>query len=437
MTDEARVAEHSELRWHRTPVIAVGLAGAALLAAIGLAFSRPDVVAIGLPLALTTAWMLLRRPRTGALSIVLTARPEEESSTPDIRGMIDVATGAEWVQLAVDQGERRSGLADIAPGDAVVRTRAALKHSGPVELLTVIGRVVMLDGAWISASSPVTRLVWNAPPVVRQVGQLPIAPRLIGLHGGHEGSRPGQGGDFRDIHRFAPGDELRRVDWRATARMARQPGELLVRRTNALSEASVVIALDTADDLGEVVTSWGAVDPDRSGITSLDLAREAALTLATTAVGSGDRVAFHALAQGGRSVRSGGGARHLARLRNVIAATGTGGADPHYRRTPPVPTGSIVFVLSTFFDGVAAELATRWRAAGHAVVAVDVLPATDSSRLTHEQLLAMRTLLAERTDILAELRHAGIEVVSWAASDVDAEMRLATLRQQRIRAVRG
>jgi hypothetical protein len=123
-------------------------------------------------------------------------------------------------------------------------------------------------------------------------------------------------------------------------------------------------------------------------------------------------------------------------VRDVVAATGRGEEGSGYRRSPVVPPGSIVFVLSTFVDGVAARLATNWRAAGHAVVAVDVLPLPDTTRLTPEQHIALRTLLAERSDILAELRHAGVEVVAWADPDVDVAMRLAARRQQRVRTVR-
>ena len=190
------------------------------------------------------------------------------------------------------------------------------------------------------------------------------------------------------------------------------------------------------EDLGTVVAAWGMDDPDRSGITSLDLAREAALSIATAAIGVGDRVAYHALSPGGRSIPAGGGARHLARVRDVVAATGQQEEGSRSRRSPVVPAGSIVFVLSTFVDGVAAQMATSWRAAGHAVVAVDVLPVSDTSRLTREQRIALRTLLAERSDILAELRHAGVEVVTWTDPEIDVAMRLAARRQQRMRAVR-
>ncbi|WP_315073610.1 DUF58 domain-containing protein [uncultured Microbacterium sp.] len=436
MTEQVRVTARAPVHWSRTPVIAIGLAGSMILAAVGLVFSRPDVIGIGLPLALATAWMLLRRPGDDVLSIELRARPERSDGSSEVIAAADAVLDGDWLQIAVDQEEQRSGVADVKVGSSVLTSRNRLQHSGPLELLGVTVRGVALDGAWVTEAAPRVALEWNTPPRHVRIGRLPVAPRLRGLHGAHEGSRPGHGGDFRDIHPFAPGDELRRVDWRATARAARRPGELLVRRTATLSDSSVVIAVDTAEDLGTVVAAWGADDADRAGVTSLDLAREAALSIATAAVGVGDRVAYHALSPGGLSLPSGGGARHLARVRDVIAATGQSEEDSRYRRSPVVPAGSIVFVLSTFFDGVAAQLAIRWRAAGHAVVAVDVLPAPDESRLSREQRIALRTLLAERADILVELRHAGVEVVAWTDQDVDVAMRLAALRQQRMRTVR-
>ncbi|CAN7286396.1 DUF58 domain-containing protein [Microbacterium maritypicum] len=436
MTEQVRVTARAPVHWSRTPVIAIGLAGSTILAAVGLVFSRPDVIGIGLPLALATAWMLLRRPGDDVLSIELRARPERSDGSSEVIAAADAVLDGDWLQIAVDQEEQRSGAADVKVGSSVLTSRNRLQHSGPLELLGVTVRGVALDGAWVTEAAPRVALGWNTPPRHVRIERLPVAPRLRGLHGAHEGSRPGQGGDFRDIHPFAPGDELRRVDWRATARAARRPGELLVRRTATLSDSSVVIAVDTAEDLGTVVAAWGADDADRAGVTSLDLAREAALSIATAAVGVGDRVAYHALSPGGLSLPSGGGARHLARVWDVIAATGQSDEDSRYRRSPVVPAGSIVFVLSTFFDGVAAQLAIRWRAAGHAVVAVDVLPAPDESRLSREQRIALRTLLAERADILVELRHAGVEVVAWTDQDVDVAMRLAALRQQRMRTVR-
>lgn len=435
MSGSIRSEQHTALQWRRTPVIAVQIAAAVVVAVLGAVFSRPDVVALGIPFALSAAWALAR-PRPSTMRMALTATDESaEEAAGVVLGEVEVEADADWVQLAVDQGDRRTGLADVALGSGVLRSHSALRHSGPAQVLAVTARAVDADGAWVSDITERDALVWTAAPALQRLGRLPLAPRLTGLHGAHEGSRPGQGGDFRDIHPFAPGDELRRVDWRATARLARRPGELLVRRTNTLSDSSVVIAIDTADDLGEVVATWGSHEPDRSGVTSLDLARQAALSIATAAVEAGDRVAYHVLAPGGRTVRSGGGARHLARLRDVIAATGASGDGSKFRRSPALPHGSIVYVLSTFFDGAAAELATRWRASGHAVVAVDVLPEPDVVRLNPEQRIAVRTLLAERTEVMAELRGAGVEPIRWG-DGADAALRAVSLRQRRSRGAR-
>jgi len=417
--------ESASRRWIRTPAILVGIGAAVVLAGAGLAVSRPDIVALAVPPAL---WTLLvvraeRRARRDPPEIRIQGVPGGDLLADEI----SIEAEAETVDLLIEQAERRVTRV-LVPGRAALTTRSRTRHSGPLDAVRVRGRALTADAAF--SGSDETRAVRRraVPPRVREIRELPLAPRLTGLHGSHEGSRPGHGGDFRDIHPFAPGDELRRVDWRATARAARRPGDLLVRRTYALSDASVVIAMDAADDLGEVVATWGTADRARSGTTSLDHAREAARSLATTAVGAGDRVAYHVLDKAGRSVRGGTGSRHLARVVSAISSTGQAGDDSRYRRTPPVPQGSVIAVLSTFFDGAAADLALLWRASGHRVIAVDTLPELDAARLTPEQRLALRVLLAERDVVFRDLSSAGVDRVRW---DDDAATALGALARPR------
>lgn len=411
----------SSRRWSRTPAVLIAIGGAIVLAGIGLALSRPDVIALAAPLAI---WSLLamdaERIRPAAREdAAVTVRAAPETTTGVLDDLIEVDTDAEITELFVVQSARRRRRVFV-PGRATIRAHSRSRHSGPIDSLRVRGRSLGGDGALAGGQLEMVVQRRAVAPASRDLSALPLAPRLTGLHGSHEGSRPGQGGDFRDIHPFAPGDELRRVDWRATARAARRPGELFVRRTNTLSDASVVLAVDAADDLGEVVATWGSGDLERSGTTSLDNAREAARSLATAAVSAGDRVAYHVLVHGGRSLRSGTGARHLARVVAAIAGTGQAGDDSRYRRTPPVPHGSVIAVLSTFFDGAAAELALMWRASGHRVLAVDTLPELDSSRLSAEQRLALRIVLAERDDMFHDLASAGVEIVRWDAEAAGA-----------------
>ncbi|WP_406245586.1 DUF58 domain-containing protein [Microbacterium sp. M] len=407
----------SSRRWSRTPALLIGIGASVVLAGTGLALSRPDVVALAVPLAI---WSLLAadaerlRPAAREDGAITVQAATDAPAVAALDDVITVDTDAEVAELLVVQSARRRRRL-LVPGRSTIRAHSRSRHSGPIDALRISGRSLGADGALTGGELGVVVQRRAVAPASRDLPALPLAPRLTGLHGAHEGSRAGQGGDFRDVHPFAPGDELRRVDWRATARAARRPGELFVRRTNSLSDASVVIAVDAADDLGEVVATWGSGDLVRSGTTSLDIAREAARSLAAAAVSAGDRVAYHVLVHGGRSLRSGTGARHLARVVAEIAATGQAGDDSRYRRTPPVPHGSVIAVLSTFFDGAAAEVALMWRASGHRVLAVDTLPELDSSRLSAEQSLALRIVLAERDDMFHDLTSAGVEIVRWDA----------------------
>jgi len=409
-------------RWGPTLVIAIG--AAVVLGAAGLLASRPDIAAMGLPLAMWSALVLTRGSRRADVAVTFTTRP---GGAGEIGTSIEVSGESDAVELTLVQAQRRTRRLIVPASGATIVARSRVLHSGPVLAVQAAARGFSADGAALfPASEPAVAMRSIAPPRQR-LDRVPVPRSLTGLHGTHEGRRLGRGGDFRDIHPFAPGDELRRVDWRATARLARRPGELLVRRTTTLSEASVVIAMDTAEDLGAVVASWGTGDFERSGVTSLDRARQAAGAIAAAAIGAGDRVALHVLVYGGRSLRSGGGARHLARLETTIAAIGQAGEDARFRRTPQVAHGSVIYVLSTFFEGAAAQTAMMWRAGGHRVVAVDVLPDLDLTRLTKTQRIALRVVLAERENVFDDLRGAGVDVIVWsddAAADMQAAARI-------------
>lgn len=394
-------------RWG--PSLGIAAGAAVVIAAIGLFLSRPDLVAVALPLALWCALASSAGTPSVETTVTLTPLPSDDA---EVRTGIHAVSDADAVEIALVQAGRRARRLIVA-GGAMAEARSTVLHSGPLTAVQAVVRGFDADAAVLHpASDPVVSLRTISPPR-RPLDSLPVPRRLRGLHGAHLGRRPGHGGDFRDIHPFAPGDELRRVDWRATARMARRPGDLLVRRTATLSEASVVIAMDTAEDLGAVVASWGSDDGERSGVTSLDLAREAARSLAATAIVAGDRVALHVLVYGGRSLPSGGGSRHLARLEAAIAATGQAREDTRFRRTPQVPHDSVIYVLSTFFEGAATETALMWRGAGHRVVAVDVLPDLDRSRLSSAQRVALRVVLSERDTVFADLEGAGVDVLRW------------------------
>ncbi|MCA9652465.1 MAG: DUF58 domain-containing protein [Myxococcales bacterium] len=68
-------------------------------------------------------------------------------------------------------------------------------------------------------------------------------------HGRHPAARAGVGHDFRDHRAYVPGDDPRRLDWRAVARRDR----LVLRRTESEDELSITLLLDAGAgmDYGE------------------------------------------------------------------------------------------------------------------------------------------------------------------------------------------
>ncbi|PFG31356.1 DUF58 domain-containing protein [Paramicrobacterium agarici] len=403
--------------WHASGSIAGALIAGVVTLAAGIVTSRADVACLALPLLSWVAWCWQNRPTRDmqVASTITTAYGPEQAGL--ITGSLHV-TASSHVAMAETRmlvgAARRSAAVLDCRRDASLSVSVPVQHSGPSDVLTVTMRFASADGAFISQpTSPHTAEQLIRPDIVTLPHVL-LPHRLHGLTGGHESTRPGEGGSFRDIHPFTPGDRLRRIDWKATARLARRDGDLYVRRTFAESDATIVIVMDTGDQLGEVVAEWASGRPHKSGTTSMDAAREAAASIAVAYTDAGDQVALQNLALGTRQVRRGSGARHRERLLATITATRPNGVGWTRRRAPLVASGALIYVLSTFIDSEAASLASMWRAAGHRVIAIDTLPIAITRGLTPEQATAHTILMMERDDRLRELQATGVSVVRWA-----------------------
>ncbi|MEE9383992.1 MAG: DUF58 domain-containing protein [Nannocystaceae bacterium] len=64
--------------------------------------------------------------------------------------------------------------------------------------------------------------------------------------GQHRSQRPGLGHEFRDHRPYVPGDDLRRLDWRAAARQ----DKLILRQTEAEAELTATVVLDASGGMG-------------------------------------------------------------------------------------------------------------------------------------------------------------------------------------------
>jgi uncharacterized protein (DUF58 family) len=454
--EPTRAADAVRPEWRLTPALTAAVVVAVLFAAAGLLAARVDLALLALPFLGAAAWAWDRRPTadepaSSTLASSTVASSTVASSTvasstvaldgqadgPEIGYTIALATpdAAEsvWFRIAALSGEVQE-VTVSAHGARQLRGRIPLLHSGPQEIVRVEYRLIGVDGSYLSRGIGPLSVQSVVPVRHAAVSNLPLPHRLQGLTGSHDSARPGDGGDFRDIHPFAPGDRLRRIDWKTTARRGLFAGDLYVRRTAATADATIVVVLDSRDDIGEQVAEWSRNVAAEKGLSSLDVAREAAGSIAAGYLKTGDRIGFYDLASQNRTILPGAGTRHLQRVLRAIELTQPSDAPTLRHRPPVVPSGSLVYVLSTFLDDESARMAALWRGSGHRVIAVDVLPESRFARATRDERIAHRIVMMERHDRIRSLEAQGVELLRWQEDNTSAprEARLRSLsRPQR------
>ncbi len=428
--DPRRPGPEPTRTWTRSSAVLLPAAAGLGLLLAGILFGRVEVAGLGLPLLLGVAWTWPRRPRSAG-QVDLDAG-DQSGHRGDGDGRLwgavrwRPAVGAEMLRISISAPGHR-------PAEAVLARPRAGGTDDLREVEVSMGsvrtgrrRIFLLNHAEVAAGQVLVLAPAQAGPLritvlprARPLHELPLPPRLQGLTGPHHSSRPGDGGDLRDVNLFTPGDRLRRIDWRVTARQAARSGpgpitDLYVRRTFSTADATVMLVLDSRDEVGADVTTWGDASRLREDEqTSLDHARDAAASIARCYLDAGDRVGLEDLGRLRRPIAPAGGRRQLQRLRERIALSEPEGEPKRRHRVPRLPSGSLIVIFSTFLDDQAVTLAQGWRGAGHRVIAVDVLPVLDRSFLDPRQQIAFRIVTMERSDRLAELRRSDVEVVRW------------------------
>ena len=115
----------------------------------------------------------------------------------------------------------------------------------------------------------------------------------------------GLGTDFKDLREYSRGDDVRKINWRATARL----GKLITNEYDTEKDQSVIIAIDT----GRMMLS------SAQGLTRLDYALESSMALAQAAVSGGDRVGLIAFGHNIKGfIRPQKGPEQLPRLLKAV-----------------------------------------------------------------------------------------------------------------------
>ncbi|HJQ04520.1 MAG TPA: DUF58 domain-containing protein [Nocardioides sp.] len=119
----------------------------------------------------------------------------------------------------------------------------------------------------------------------------------------------GAGTEFDSLREYVRGDDVRSIDWRASARST----HVVVRTWQPERDRRVVLVLDTGRTSAGRVGSGIDAETATAAVPRLDAAMDAALLLAALAARAGDRVDFVA---GDRRVRS---RERLAGARDIVA----------------------------------------------------------------------------------------------------------------------
>jgi uncharacterized protein (DUF58 family) len=414
-----------------TPALLVAVGVGVFALGLGLVTGRPDVALLGVPLLAGVALGLLSRSSgpSGALEVAPLGTVDQGAP---VRIALRLAVpGAELVAVRLPAGRR-------VPLGEFLLLRGGVRDLGCTVTVVGRGRVVLARPDWVAvpadgltAVGPVTgpEAAALALPAADRLPPSPLPPRPAGFAGAHRTRRPGEGSELVDVRAFQPGDRLRRVDWRVSAR--RSPGleQLYVRRTYADADADVLLHLDTRVDVGTDASLW-AVPPDRDPAgtpvpgSSLDLAVRAAASLAAAQLQLGDRVGFVDLANRWAWLRPGSGRRQLLALQVRLAATRTNpNATSGVVRPERLPRGAVAVVLSPLLDDAVAAVALDALRGGAHVLCIDVLPDPVVADLAVEHgRAALDRVLADQAARRARLEAAGIPVLRWEPATVAAHL---------------
>ena len=283
--------------------------------------------------------------------------------------------------------------------------------------------------------------------------ELDVTRRLDGLlHGDHRGLVPGHGTELGETRAYAPGDDVRRIDWNVTARLS----EAHIRQTIAERELQTWLLIDRSSRL-----DFGTARCEKRDLV---LAAAAAVGFLTNR--DGNRIGAVLTGRGEHDiVPARGSRRHLLRLLHQIAEIPRGDdsgvtdlAAGLARLSTLASRRGLVTVVSDFQVQPGWEQAMAIAGRRHDVLAVQVTdprefelpdvglvlvrdPATGRQRELHTGKASVRRAFAEaaatrQEQLTAELRRSGVDhlVLSTDRDWLDDLVAFVAARRHRLRA---
>ncbi len=389
------------------------LTGYAVLVALGLlgalALRRPELALVAAPFALFLG-LGTTRPEPG-VRVGFTIATDRTIEGEEVEGELVVRSQAGIERLEIDL--RCPEGIDLADAPLPVAV-----HLGPGEERVMTIGLRGRWGAWVvgdlrfRARDRFGVLAWEARVERRHALRvLPRPERLRALVApadtqsatGNEMTRiRGEGIEFADTRAFVPGDRVRAVNWRASARK----GTLIVNERHPERNADVVIFLDSFSDAG---------DAD-AGI--LARAVRAATTLAEPYLRRRDRVGLVTFGGTVRWLEPGAGAVQHYRILDALLQTDVffsyAWKDLSVIPARTLPPKALVIAITPLLDGRAVGALLDLRARGHDLAVVEIPgEAYADAGAEPADALARRLWLLQRQEVRARLVRMGVAVSRW------------------------
>jgi uncharacterized protein (DUF58 family) len=396
----------------------LGFAAIAAVCLVGaLAIRRPELAVIAAPFALLLAigTRSAREPRV-AVELSLETERALEDSEIDATVTVDTDRAVDRLDLLLEL----PGGVEVVDGSHARRMRLRAGESRELELALRCARWGVFEvGRFEIRARDLFRVVtWQAsleqlqlvkaypsPVTIQRL----LAPLETQAFAGSEVARvKGEGVEYADIRDFVPGDRVRSINWRASAR--RQG--LVVNERHPERNTDVVLFIDSFADV-------------RGGSRSvLEDAVRAAASLATKYLERRDRVGLVGFGGVLRWLQPGMGTTQRYRLVETMLETGVAPTytwrDVNLIPARILPPASLVIALTPLVDRrfIAALEDLRARRFDVAAVEIDPVPLVPPGRPETDRL-AHRLWLLEREVLRAQLVALGIGLATWGGEDLD------------------
>jgi uncharacterized protein (DUF58 family) len=386
-----------------------GLAALGLLASLVL--GRPELVAVAAPFALLLAIGLAagRAPQfevAGWLDRDRALEGEEVLFTAHVRAR----TPVDRVEIAL---ALPAGL-DATPGTNPVAVTLASDEDRRLEMRVVcarwggyaVGRVVLRArdrlGLFVFEAAADRRSGLKVYPRAEHLLNL-LKPLETQVFAGNQVARTkGDGIEFADIRPFTPGDRLRRINWRASARR----GDLLVNEMHPERNTDVILFLDTFSEAR------------RTDAGTLDLTVRSAAALAARYLERKDRVGVIGFGGILNWLLPATGVLQLYRIVDSLLDTeivlNYAWKDLDVIPARTLPPKALVIGLTPLLDERAVNALLDLRGRGFDVAVVEVSPVPFSPPGSHPgDTLAYRLWGMRRAALRFRFERIGVPVVEW------------------------